>query len=193
MNLYLSGLASFVTLVTTASLAHADLPPRVGFELGGGLQVGKIFCDSQGGFCDDFTEAGGANVNASYFLTPTFGLTADAWAMSHRDDDFRFTHYVNTVGVKWRPAPILTVQVGIGAAHATLDYDGLFQAQATSEDAFAVMGGVALDVLRSRRWALAVEGRFGTGFYGEDRDGNGEADVVGRSVGLGASFTLFGF
>lgn len=193
MYLNLTGLASFVALVTTTTLAHAELPPRVGFELGGGLQVGRIYCDSEGGFCDDFTKAAGANINASYFLTPTFGLTADAWAMSHRQDDFTFTHYVNTLGVKWRPAPSLTVQVGVGAAHATLDYDGLFQTRATSDDALAVMAGVALDVVRGRTWALAVEGRFGTGFYGEDRDADGEADIVGRNVGLGASFTIFGF
>ena len=85
------------------------------------------------------------------------------------------------------------MQVGVGVAHATLDHDGVFQTRATSDDAFAVVGGVALDVLRGRTWALAVEGRFGTGFHGEDRDDDGEADIVGRNVGPGASFTIFGF
>ena len=41
MYLNLSGLASFVALVTT-TLAHAELPPRVGLELGGGLQVESL-------------------------------------------------------------------------------------------------------------------------------------------------------
>src|SRR6185295_8240933 len=103
------------------------------------------------------------------------------------------THYVNTVGVKWRPIPILTLTGGIGSAHASLDYDGLFaNARATSEDAFAIMGAASVDLLRSRRWAFSVEARFGTGFYGDDND-DGMADVVGRNVGVGAGFTMFGF
>ena len=195
MRVLASVATSFAILVTTAAVASADttLPPRRGLELGFGLQAGKIFCESEGDFCNDFTEAGGLNLNAAWFLSPTFGLTADLWEMSHRDGDFTFTHYVNTVGVKWRPVPILTLTGGIGAAHATLDYDGLFMARATSDDGFAIMGAAALDVVRSRRWALSVEARFGNGFYGEDKNDDGEPDVVGRNVGIGAGFTFFGF
>jgi hypothetical protein len=196
MRLLASFAASLAILVTSSSIASAEappLPPRVGLELGFGLQAGKIFCESEGDFCNDFTEAGGLNLNAAWFLSPTFGLTADLWAMSHRDGDFTFTHYVNTVGVKWRPVPILTLTGGIGAAHATLDYHGIIVARATSENGFAIMGAAALDVVRSRRWALSVEARFGNGFYGEDKNNDGNADVVGRNVGVGAGFTFFGF
>jgi hypothetical protein len=184
--------ASTVTLLATTASAE-PLPPRIGLELGAGLQAGKIFCESENNFCNDFTEAGGLNLQASWFFSPSFGITGDLWAMSHRDDDFTFTHYVNTVGVKWRPVPILTLQLGIGAAHATLDYNGIIVARATSENGFAVMGAAALDVVRSRRWALSIEGRFGNGFYGEDRNNDGQADIVGRNVGLGAGLTFFGF
>jgi hypothetical protein len=178
----------------TAFAQEAPPPPRQGLELAIGLQGGKIYCEAENNFCNGFTEAGGANLNASYFFRPTLGLTADFWAMSHRENDFTFTHYVNTVGVKWRPAPILTLTLGLGAAHATLDYRGLIIAgRATSENAPAIMGAASIDVLRSRRWALSVEGRFGNGFYGEDADNDGQADIVGRNVGLGATFTLFGF
>lgn len=170
----------------------AGPPPRVGFEIGAGLQAGRIICESEGDFCNDFTEAGGANLSGAYFLSPTFGIAVDLWVMAHSEDNFTFAHYVNTVGIKWRPVPILTLTAGIGSAHASLDYDGVFQARYTSEDAFAVMGAVALDVVRARRWALSVEARFGNGFYG-DEDDNGEADVVGRNVGVGAGVTFFGF
>ncbi len=185
--------ASLAVLVASTAIAHAEPPKRLGLELGFGLQAGKIFCESEGNFCNDFTEAGGLNLNGAYFLTPTFGLTADLWAMSHRDGDFTFTHYVNTVGVKWRPVPILTLTAGIGAAHATLDYHGVIAARATSDDGFAIMGAAAVDVVRSRRWALSVEARFGNGFYGEDKNNDGHADVTGRNVGVGAGFTFFGF
>ena len=92
-------LASLVAFSVTAlaTAASADpLPPRVGLELGAGLQAGKIFCESENNFCNDFTEAGGLNLQASYFFSPKLGITGDLWAMSHRDDNFTFTHYVNT-------------------------------------------------------------------------------------------------
>lgn len=187
-------LASLPLFASTAFAQEAPAPQRKGLELGLGLQVGKIYCDAQNGFCDDFTEAGGANLSGSYFLSPTFGLTLDLWAMSHREDDYTFTHYVNTVGVKWRPMPILTFTLGVGVAHATLDYEGpILTGRATSEDAPAIMGAVAVDLIRSRRWALSLEARFGNGFYGDDENNDGDPDVVGRNVGVGAAFTVFGF
>ena len=198
-------LACLLASSTLPSIAHAQpgaapppnpapaaAPERVGFELGAGLQAGRIVCESEGDFCNDFTEAGGLNLNAAYFLSPKFGITLDLWVMAHTEDDFTFAHYINTVGVKWRPVPILTLTGGIGSAHASLDYHGLFNASTTSENAFAVMGAVSLDLVRARRWALSVEARAGTGFYGDDNE-NGEADVVGRNVGLGVGLTIFGF
>jgi hypothetical protein len=187
-------LASLPVLVATAHAQQAALPPRVGLELGIGLQGGKIYCEAENDFCNGFTEAGGLNLNGSWFFSPTFAITGDLWAMSHRGDNFTFTHYVNTVGIKWRPVPIITLTLGIGAAHATLDYRGIIIAgRATSEDAPAIMGAASVDLIRARRWALSVEGRFGNGFYGDDDNNDGEADIVGRNVGLGAAFTVFGF
>jgi hypothetical protein len=166
--------------------------PRVGLELGFGLQAGHIACESEGDFCDGYTKAGGLNLNAAYFLSPSFGLALDLWAMARTEDNFTFTHYVNTIGIKWRPVPILTLSAGIGSAHATYDYDGVIQAQVTSGDAFAVMGAASLDLIGGRHWALSVEARFGNGFYGDDND-NGTADIVGRNVGFGVGLTFFRF
>lgn len=168
-------------------------PPRAGLELGVGLQVGEISCESQeGDFCDDFTEAGGLNLSLAYFFNPRIGIALDLWGMSHTEDDFTFSHVVNTIGLRWRPLSILTLGVGVGSAHARLEFDGVIDATATSEDAFAVLLAAGIDVIRGRSWALSVEARLGAGFYG-DEDENGEADVVGRNAGLGAAFTFFGF
>jgi len=185
----------FAALSLAAGAAHAQPDvsgpkPRVGLELGVGLQAGHISCESEGDFCDGFTEAGGLNLNLAYFLSPGFGLALDLWGMAHTEDEFTFAHYVNTIGVKWRPVPILTLSAGIGSAHASIDYDGAISAR--SENAFAIMGAASLDLIRSRSWALSVEARFGTGFYG-DRNDNNTADVVGRNTGLGGTFTYFGF
>jgi hypothetical protein len=191
-------LASLVTLFFGASIAHAGVyaesppPERVGLELGVGLQGGRIFCEGQMGQCDDFTEAAGGNLSVAYFLNPRLGLAVDLWAMAHSDDGFTFTHYVNTVALKWRPMPILTLTAGIGEAHASLDYDRNVQFGIASDDAFAIMGAASLDLIRGNRWALSVEARFGNGFYG-DEDEDGMADIVGRNVGVGAGLSLFGF
>ena len=166
-------------------------PPRQGLELALGLQGGKMFCEGQMGQCDGFTEAGGGNLTASYFFRPTLGVALDLWAMSHSDDGFTFTHYVNTVALRWRPVSIVTLSLGIGEAHASLSHDST-QLGITSDDAFAVMGAASVDVIRGRRWALALEARFGNGFYGDD-DEDGMADVVGRNVGAGAHVAVFGF
>lgn len=169
----------------------SGLPERTGLELALGLQGGKIFCEGQMGQCDGFTEAGGGNLNASYFFRPTLGVALDLWAMSHSDDGFTFTHYVNTVALRWRPAAILTLSLGIGEAHASLSHDST-QLAITSDDAFAIMGSASVDVIRGRRWALALEARFGNGFYGDDNE-DGMADIIGRNVGAGAHFAVFGF
>lgn len=183
-----------VARADTAPSVYADsgLPDRVGLELGVGLQGGRIFCEGQMGQCDGFTEAGGANLSAAYFLKPTLGIALDLWAMAHTEDGFTFAHYVNTVALKWRPMPILTLTAGIGEAHASLDYEGAASIGVRSDDAFAIMGAASLDLIRGNRWALSVEARFGNGFYGDD-DNDGMAEVVGRNVGVGAGLTVFGF
>ncbi|HEX5063264.1 MAG TPA: hypothetical protein VFV99_28000 [Kofleriaceae bacterium] len=200
-------LVPFLSLLPTIAFAQEAAPPppppaalpppppvhreREGLELALGLQGGKIFCEGQMGQCDGFTEAGGGNITASWFFSPTLGIALDFWAMSHSDNGFTFTHYVNTVALRWRPLPIVTLTGGIGAAHASLSLDNSSLA-VNSDDAFAIMGAASIDVIRGRRWALALEARFGNGFYGDD-DNDGMADVVGRNVGAGAHFAVFGF
>jgi hypothetical protein len=182
-------IASVVVVLATAATAEA----RTGLELAGGLQAGEISCRSEGDDCNGFTAAGGLALDTAYMLGPRFGLALDLWGMSHRKSDFTFSHYVNTLGVKVRPVQFLTLSAGLGAAHASVDYHGRFaDSRVTSDTAFAIMTAAAVDVLRSQRWALSVELRFGTGFYGKDDDERTE-DIVGRNVGLGAAFTVFGF
>lgn len=184
-------LVSATAFAQEPSAPNAGPPPRQGLELALGLQGGKIFCESQNGECDDFTEAGGGNVTASWFFGPKLGIALDLWAMSHRNDGFVFTHYVNTVALRWRPVPILTLTGGIGEAHASLSHENVNLA-VNSDDGFAIMGAISLDVIRGRRWALAVEARAGNGFYG-DENMDDMADVVGRNVGVGAHLAVFGF
>lgn len=201
-------LVPLVCLVPAIALAQEAAPPppppaalpppppvqreRTGLELALGLQGGKIFCEGQMGQCDGFTEAGGGNLSGSWFFSPTLGVAVDLWAMTHREDGFVFTHYVNTVALRWRPLPILTLTGGIGEAHASLSHENVNLA-VNSDDAFAIMGAASLDVIRGRRWALALEARFGNGFYGGDENDDGMADIVGRNVGAGAHLAVFGF
>jgi len=192
MRRSLSSIVSISAVLASAAARAQPAPPpeRLGLELAVGLDAGNIFCKGQG--CDGFTEAGGLDLNVAYFLRREIGLYLEGWVMAHTESDVTIAHYVNTVGVKWRPFPVITVQVGVGESHATLAYGSSFQNQARTDNAFALMGAAAFDVVRSRTWAVAVEVRAGNGFYG-DRDGDGQADTVGRNVGVGATFTYFGF
>jgi hypothetical protein len=168
------------------------LPPvtRVGLELGGGVWGGKMYCESQNGKCNGFSAAGGINLEGSWFFTPALGITLDVWPMAHTENAVTITHVISTVGIKWRPLPMLTLQAGIGDAHATFSFANV--TVGTTDDAAAVMAGISLDIVRGRRWALAIGARAGTGFYG-DANNDGKADVTARSTGIGAEFTAFGF
>ena len=173
-------------------MAPEALPPRVGFEGGFGLYGGEINCDDQvGNRCDGVTEAGGVAGHLTYMFAPEIGITFDAWPMVHREDNFTFTHTVVTLGATWRPVPILGLGVGLGSAHATAHWDGLIDVTSRTEDAPAVLFSAGLDVVRGRSFALAIEARAGLGFYGDDQDGDGNPDIVGRNLGLGAALTWF--
>jgi hypothetical protein len=181
-----------VVLVSSSAFADPMPEPRVrqGLELGGGLQGGHMACESQNGKCDGFAAAGGGNLQASWFTNPKLGLTADAWVMAHTESNLTFSHYINTLGVKWRPVPALTLQGGVGVAHAAFSYSGIMLG--TSRNAFAVMAGASYDVVRGRRWALSIDARFGDAFYG-DANHDGVADVKASNVGVGAGLTFFNF
>ncbi len=178
--------------VATAQPADRPLPRRVGFEGGLGLYGGEINCEDQtGSFCDGVTEAGGFDLHATYMFRPSLGVTVDVWPMIHREDRWTFTHTVATVGVKWRPAPIFGFTLGLGSAQARLRYEGLVDLDSRTEVAPAVLFAGSLAIVRGRRFAIDLEARAGVGFYGEDKDGDGNPDIVGRNLGLGASVTWF--
>ena len=172
---------STLWLILIASPAYAE---RQGLELGGGLDAGHLSCTSQTGKCNGLSAAFGGNLDASWFFTPQLGIAADAWVLTHSDSDVSVAHYINTVDVKWRPAPALTLQGGVGAAHATFSKsDG---DRRTSNTAFAVMFGASYDVARGRNWTVSAEARFGEGFYTQ-------ADTKASNVGVGVGLTFFNF
>jgi opacity protein-like surface antigen len=144
-------------LATTAAAQSAGGPPpppaRVGWELGFGIYGGEINCENENGdFCDGVTEAGGIDLHANYFFTPTWGAYVDVFPMFHSEDNWTFTHNIVTAGVKWRPAPIFTFTAGVGSAQARLRYEvaGL-QGEAETEVVGAILIGA-----RSRSCAAAA-------------------------------------
>lgn len=161
--------------------------PRVGIELGAGLWGGNMSCRSQNGSCNGFAAAGGFNLEGRWFWNPQWGAFVDVWVMSHTENAFTITHAISTIGLQWRPLPVLTLAAGVGGAHAGFSYANV--AVGASDTGGAAMIGASLDLVRTRRLALSIEARAGTGFYGNDASG---MSVVGRSEGLGAQLTFFG-
>jgi hypothetical protein len=191
---HLVRIASILLLLAAPAAAQtpAPLPPRVGFEGGAGLYGGEINCENENGeFCDGVTEAGGFDLHANYFVNPKLGITLDIWPMFHTEDNWTFTHNIVTVGAKWRPVPILTLTAGVGSAQAKLSYRGIVNLDSQTEAVPSVMFAAALEVVRGRNFAIDVQARVGAGFYEEDENNNGEADIVGRNVGFGVAATWF--
>jgi len=168
--------------------APTAIPRRVGFELDIGLQGGEINCDSPNGECNGFTEAGGIDVGGTYMFTPRIGINAQVWAMAHSRGGWTLAQVITTVGIEFRPVPILSLQAGFGHAHASLSTDRIGGLVVSSDNAPAMMLGASLDLVRSRRWVIDLQAKFGQGFYG-DQNNDGQADVVARNVGAGAGFT----
>lgn len=173
--------------VAPVAIHAAVPPPRVGFELDVGLQGGEINCSSPNGECDGFVEAGGLELGGTYMFTPRLGVNAQVWAMGHSRSGWTLTQVITTIGVEVRPVPILSLQLGVGHAHASLSSDR-GNLVVSSDNAPAVMLGASLDVVRARNWAIDVQAKYGQGFYGDSND-DGAADVIARNVGLGAGFT----
>jgi hypothetical protein len=194
MRLIFASLAFATTAIATSpafAQTYEERHPRVGLELGAGLQAGNLFCQSENNNdCNGVDAAGGLDLQAGWFTSPRIGLVLDLWTMAHTENNFTIAQYINTVGVKIRLAPILYVQGGIGAAHASLSYGNLIASR--SDDAFAIMGAVGLVLLRGHRFDLSVELRAGNGFYG-DKNHDGQADTVARNTGIGAQLTFFDF
>jgi hypothetical protein len=189
---------SFVALegagTSIASVAHAQpaAPARVGWELGFGLHGGEINCRNENGdFCDGVTEAGGIDLHVNYFLRPKLGLTLDIWPMYHREEDWTFNHTVVTLGAKYRPVPIVTLTAGVGSAQARWSYRGIVNLDAETDTVPSLMFGAGHELLRTPSFALDVQARVGIGFYAEDDNDNGEADIEGRNVAVGAGLTWF--
>jgi hypothetical protein len=188
----IASISLFTAAPAAAQSAPAPLPERVGFEAGVGIYGGEINCENENGeFCDGVTEAGGIDLHANYFFNPTFGITLDIWPMVHTEDNWTFTHNIVTIGAKWRPVPILTLTGGVGSAQARLEYRGVINLDSKTDAVPSVMFAAALEVVRGRSFAVDLQARFGAGFYREDDNGNGEADIVGRNVGVGAAVTWF--
>ncbi|HUQ05807.1 MAG TPA: hypothetical protein VM261_25070 [Kofleriaceae bacterium] len=188
----LAGVALCGLAGTAFAQSAEPRPPRVGFEGGFGLYGGEIHCENENGdFCDGVSEAGGIDLHLNYFFNPTLGIFGDVFVMGHTEDDWTLTHSVVTAGLKWRPLPILTLAAGLGSAQARWRYDGIVNLDAETDTVPAVMFAAGLEVLRGKSFALDLQARIGVGFYDEDENNNGEADIKGSNVGFGAALTWF--
>jgi len=97
-----------------------EYPRRVGLELNIGLQGGNLSCSSPNGECNEFMEAGGMDIGATYMFTPRLGINLQAWGMIHSRDGWTQSQVISTLGIEFRPVSFLSLQAGLGGAHASL-------------------------------------------------------------------------
>lgn len=179
----------------TAFAQEAPPPPRIGFEGGFGLYGGDIRCRNETNnqnICEGVSEAGGIDLHLNYFFNPKLGIFGDVFPMVHDEENFTLTHTVVSAGVKWRPVPILTLAGGLGSAQARWNFKGIFSnVQAETDTVPALFLSAGVEIVRSKSWAIDLQARLGVGFYDEDNDNNGEADIQGKNIGFGAAMTFF--
>jgi hypothetical protein len=185
------------TLVAFSGTAFADdtePPPRTGLEGGFGLYGGSIRChnETNTNVCDGVSSAGGIDLHLNYFFNPKLGIFGDVFPMVHDEDNVTLTHTVVSAGLKWRPAPILTFGAGLGSAQARWKFKGILNGvEAETDTVAALFLSAGIELVRGKSFALDLQARAGIGFYKEDENNNGEADIQGKNIGIGGSLTLF--
>jgi hypothetical protein len=161
--------------------APPSLPERQGLLIGFGLHAGNLSCTSEGDECDGVTEAGGLDFHIGAMVRPRLAVVGEIWPMAHTEDGVTITHVITTVGAQYWVARGLWLRGGIGGAHARFTYDRFVVLSDETETVFAVMAAAGYEILASRRFALDLQLRAGTGFY---QDRNINATNAGVAVGF---------
>lgn len=160
--------------------------PRLGLYGGFALHAGNISCE--GDNCGDFREAGGFDGHVGYLFNDKLGLHFDLWLMSSSQNDVTLTFSSATVGVRYWVVPIIWLQGGLGVGHANWRYQGIIDFEANSDDVPVLQLGAGVELIRSKRWAMDLEGKIA---WGSSTDDDGNRDSTGRMVGAGVGFTWF--
>jgi hypothetical protein len=160
---------------------YAEAPEasvRSGWNFGFGVGGGDISCGGPG--CDGVTEAGSLDLEVGRMLRPRLRAVLDIWIMAHREDDLAVNQTIATAGLQYWIVNRLWLRGGIGTARAAFTYQGTL-GDTADDDAQTVLGlagGIGVEVLSRRTFALDVELRGGTGFYDDIRAHNAAFDVA---------------
>ena len=190
MSRFSTRLFPIAVLVALAGTARAQQQPppagreyvviqpdvRSGWNFGGGLGGGSISCTGE---CplEDLNEAGGIDLRVGNMIRPRLNVVGQVFAMFHSEDEWTLSHSVVTGGLQYWIIDRLWVHGGLGFARATLRYDGVVDVEDSTENVFAIAGGIGFEILSRRQWALDIALRGGTGFY-EDLKATNEALTV---------------
>lgn len=146
---------------------------RSGWNVGVGLGGGEISCGGPG--CDGVTEAGSLDLQVGRMLRPRLRAVLDIWGMAHSEDELKVNQTIITAGLQYWIVNRLWVRGGLGTARAAFTYDGMLGDTETddAQTVFGLAGGIGVELMSRRTFALDVELRGGTGFYDDIRAHNG--------------------
>ena len=185
--------AAFVS-VTFAEAANAQLVPDVrGFHLGAAINATSIKLDETT-FSDDQRENGfGANLYAGYNFTQNFGLLLSLTGSNINDsdtEDFSVEHIdlLGRASFPSRSALVPYLEIGVSAVGAQYEVQG----QEVELGGVGLSLGGGLNYFFTRRAALDLGFRFGTGEFDAARIENKKVDI-GDGLGFNTTRLNLGF
>ena len=114
----------------------------------------------------------------------------DVWVMAHTEDRLTISQTLVTAAIQLWLTPRLWVKGGVGAAHASYDWDGgLVQLSDRSDDVPGFMVAAGYELASRPTFAIDLQLRYGTGLYSTDgNDEEYEIAAHNASVSIGLNW-----
>jgi len=140
---------------------------RSGLVVGVGVGFGGLSVDPCQGDCGVGLSLEG---HLGGMVGPNLALMFDAWAVIHHNNTFddTTTSGIYTGALQLWLTPILWVKGGAGLGNASTSN---IVGDTRSASAFALMGGVGVELVHSGPFALDLQGRIGHSFFTNDDGG----------------------
>lgn len=151
---------------------HAPYWQRRGLTIGFGFGVGGMSAESgpiECAGCDYDPAAGGFDFHIGGMISPRLALVFEIWGTAQALESSGRTMLVQTmamVGLQYWLTRQLWIKGGVGAANLSVSYDdGRGGDSEDIDTGGAIMGAIGYEIMSSRRFAIDLQLRVGSGTY----------------------------